>query len=64
MKNLKITEDQHKRIKAGAEVSGLNVSTFTNALVEYALDKLDSGEIKLLPAHVIEGASKGEGVLA
>jgi hypothetical protein len=54
MKNLKIPDHQHERIKEGADKSGLPIRFFTEALVSYALDKLDAGDIRLQSVQAIE----------
>lgn len=47
MKNLKITDYQHDRIKSGAEKEGLPVGSFSDAILDYALSKFEAGEVKM-----------------
>ena len=54
MKNLKITDDQHERIKAGAESSNLPIRSFTEALVNYGLDKFECGAVQLQTVRLTE----------
>lgn len=49
MKNLKITEYQHDRIKSGSDREGLPVGSFTDAILEFALSRYEAGEIKIAP---------------
>lgn len=48
MKNLKITDYQHDRIKSGAEKEGLPVGSFSDAILDFALSKFEAGEIKMV----------------
>lgn len=47
MKNLKIADKQHDRIKSGSESEALPVFLFTDALLEFALTRYEFGEIKI-----------------
>ena len=47
MKNLKITDYQHERIKSLSEKLELNVSEITDALLDYSLNKVEAGEAQL-----------------
>lgn len=47
MKNLKITDFQHERIKSLSEKLELNVSEITDALLDYSLNKVEAGEASL-----------------
>ncbi len=57
MKNLKITEYQHDRIKSGADREGRPVGSFSDAILELALTKYEAGEIviaKPIPPRAVE----------
>ena len=47
MKNLKITDRQHDRIKRGSETEGLPVFSFTDAMLDFALSKYEDGSVKV-----------------
>lgn len=47
MKNLKIADHQHERIKILSEKLELNVSEVTDALLDYSLNKVEAGEAQL-----------------
>lgn len=47
MKNLKIEDHQHERIKNLSETLNLTVAEVTNALLEYSLNKVEAGEAQL-----------------
>lgn len=47
MKNLKIADHQHERIKILSEKLELNVSEITDALLDYSLNKVEAGEAQL-----------------
>lgn len=47
MKNLKIEDHQHERIKNLSETLNLAVAEVTNALLEYSLNKVEAGEAQL-----------------
>lgn len=47
MKNLKIADRQHDRIKKLSETLALNVSEITDALLDYSLNKVEAGEAQL-----------------
>lgn len=47
MKNLKIADHQHDRIKKLSETLALNVSEITDALLDYSLNKVEAGEAQL-----------------
>lgn len=47
MKNLKISDYQHERIKKLSEELDLTVSEITDAILDYSLTKVEAGEAQL-----------------
>ena len=47
MKNLKIEDHQHERIKSLSENLSLTVAEVTDALLDYSLNKVEAGEAQL-----------------
>lgn len=47
MKNLKITDYQHERLKAGAEKEGIPLASFVNAVLDFSLSKFEAGIISV-----------------
>ena len=58
MKSLKITENQHKRIDRGAKKTPTKLAEFAGALLDYSLDKFETGEIQLAPAAITETSDR------
>lgn len=47
MKNLKVTDYQHDRIKAGSQAEGLPVGSFIDAILQFALTQYESGKLRI-----------------
>ena len=63
MKNLKITDYQHDRIKSGAEKQGLPVGSFSDAILDYALSKYEAGDVQMtapVPPRIEEAQPQPE----